>query len=139
MGYRFGARSEELLTKLDERMARVVRRALGYGVLDFTVIETVRTFERQQEMVRTGMSKTLKSRHLPNRHGLSEAVDIVPYPLTQNGRSVWSDTERFAFLSGIVMAAAAEEGVPVRWGGDWDGDGNIREHPFVDMPHFELR
>ena len=26
----------------------------------------------------------------------------------------------------------------VRWGGDWDGDGDWRDERFLDMPHYEL-
>ena len=26
----------------------------------------------------------------------------------------------------------------VRWGGDWDSDWNFKEHPFRDLPHWEL-
>jgi peptidoglycan L-alanyl-D-glutamate endopeptidase CwlK len=38
-----------------------------------------------------------------------------------------------------MFAAAAELGVSLRWGGDWDGDGSRRDHSFIDLPHFELK
>jgi peptidoglycan L-alanyl-D-glutamate endopeptidase CwlK len=34
---------------------------------------------------------------------------------------------------------ASEEGVNVRWGGDWDGDRDIDDQTFDDLPHFEFR
>lgn len=27
----------------------------------------------------------------------------------------------------------------IRWGGDWDGDGQTIDEKFVDLPHFEVR
>jgi peptidoglycan LD-endopeptidase CwlK len=29
-------------------------------------------------------------------------------------------------------------GIEIRWGGDWDGDGDLSDHKFNDLPHFEL-
>lgn len=65
-------------------------------------------------------------------------MDLIPYPGTVNGVNVWNDKQRFSVLAGLIMAAAAEEGVKIRWGGDWDGDGNNADSSFHDMPHFEL-
>ena len=30
-------------------------------------------------------------------------------------------------------------GIPVRWGGDWDDDTEVKDTGFKDLPHFELR
>ena len=47
----------------------------------FTIIETVRTIEKQREYLKKGISQTMKSRHIPegNKSGLCEAADIAPY------------------------------------------------------------
>jgi peptidoglycan L-alanyl-D-glutamate endopeptidase CwlK len=37
-----------------------------------------------------------------------------------------------------MFAAAKELGVSIRWGADWDNDGNYREKGEYDSPHFEL-
>lgn len=105
---------------------------------DCTVIEGVRSRETQEEYVRTGKSKTMNSKHLVADDGYSHAVDVAPWPID------WQDHGRFAFFAGYVFAIAERlraEGVithRLRWGGDWDGDGNQREHSFWDSPHFEL-
>ena len=26
----------------------------------------------------------------------------------------------------------------IRWGGDWDGDTDVKDQKFMDLPHFEL-
>ena len=43
MVYRFSQKSEERLKTLHPDMARVVRRALSFQVMDFTVLETDHT------------------------------------------------------------------------------------------------
>ena len=55
-----------------------------------------------------------------------------------NGINVWNDNHRWCVLAGLFMAAANLEGVDIRWGGDWDGDGNNADSRFNDYPHYEL-
>lgn len=139
MLYRFSQKSEDRLQTLHPDMRRVVRRALSFQVMDFTVLETLRDQARQELMVKTGASTTLNSRHLANAGGLAEAVDLLPYPYNVNGIDVWQDKQRFAVLAGLMYAAGVIENVPIRWGGDWDFDGNNADSTFHDMPHFEIR
>lgn len=131
----FGKKSKEKLDTCHPDIVRVMERAIK--IYDFTVLEGVRTPERQKELVDKGMSKTLNSKHLPDSDGLSRAIDIAPYPVD------WSNDPknlaRFYFLAGVVMACAAEEGVKLRWGGNWDGDQDFTDNPFFDGPHFELK
>jgi hypothetical protein len=54
----------------------------------------------------------------------SLAVDAVPYPLD------WSDIESFKKLGAIVKQIAADMGLRLRWGGDFE--------TFKDYPHYEL-
>lgn len=139
MKYKFSQASEECLKHLVPDMVRVVRRAMSFQVMDFTVLETLRDEERQKMLVAAGSSQKADSLHLANDDGLAEAVDLLPYPYNVNGVDVWQDKQRFAVLAGIMFAAAALENVPIRWGGDWDGDGNNADSKFHDMPHFERR
>jgi len=139
MTYKFSQKSEDRLKKLHPDLVRVVRRALSLQVMDFTVLETLRDEDRQQELIKAGTSQTSDSRHLANDDGQAEAADLLPYPYNVNGVDVWQDKQRFAVLAGLMYAAAAIEGVSIRWGGDWDFDGNNADSRFHDMPHFELR
>ncbi len=139
MSYTFGTTSAAKLSTCDDRIQRVMRRALGYGLMDITVLEGVRTLEKQQEEFRAGRSeidgvnKLSKHQEVPSR-----AVDVMPWPAVVNGVNVWDDKQRFAVMAGLILAAAKEEGVALRWGGDWDGDGNNADSKLHDMPHFEL-
>jgi peptidoglycan L-alanyl-D-glutamate endopeptidase CwlK len=139
MSYTFGPTSAAKLATCDDRLQRVARRALGYGVMDFAITEGLRTLEKQQEEFRAGRSQIDGIKKLSmHQHQPSRAIDVMPWPAEVNGVNVWKDTQRFAVLAGLLLAAAKEEGVSLRWGGDWDGDGNNADSNLHDLPHFEL-
>lgn len=139
MTYSFGKRSSGNLSTCDQRLRRVAERALSYGVMDFSVICGHRSLEEQKQLFAEGKTKidgvTRKGKH---NYSPSLAMDLMPYPAEVNGVNVWRDHQRFHVLAGLIYAAAAEEGVAVRWGGDWDGDGNNADSNFLDLPHFEI-
>ena len=122
-------RSLENLSLVDIRLRGVIEQAIE--VVDFSVLEGHRGPDRQDEMFRTGQSKLQwpdsKHNSLP-----SLAVDLAPYPID------WEDTERFVFLAGVVFTIAIQNGIDLRWGGDWDGDGFMSDETFRDYVHFEL-
>ena len=60
------------------------------------------------------------------------AVDAAPYPLN------WSDMDRFRYFAGFVMGVAAQKGIKLRSGLDWDGDTDLKDQNLIDAPHFEL-
>ena len=137
--FEFGDASENQLRSCEDDLQRVCRMALSYGVVDFSAIEGHRPTERQQMLFRQGKSEidgvTEKGNH---QYQPSRAVDLLPYPKMINGIDVWDDRHRFIFLAGLMFAAAAELGIKIRWGGDWDGDGNNKDSKFDDLGHYEL-
>lgn len=139
MIYQLGHRSRNRLAGVHPDLVRVVERAIELTPQDFAVLEGVRTPERQQELYAQGRTKpgpvvtwTLRSRHFADVDGYGYAVDLVPYPVD------WSDTSKFDAIAAAMFDAADELGVVLRWGADWDRDGNIRERGESDSPHFEL-
>lgn len=62
----------------------------------------------------------------------SLAIDVAPLPLD------WNDNRPFYYLGGYVKALAKSIGIPIRWGGDWDGDHNFKDQTFNDLVHYEL-
>jgi len=44
----------------------------------------------------------------------------------------------FARVYGVFEACAGLRGYKTRWGGDWDGDGNLLDQNFHDLPHIEF-
>lgn len=125
----FGNKSKEILGTCHPSLIHVCNRAIK--VYDFSVLEGYRSGRRQDELFRQGKStkKAGESKHNSNP---SIAVDLAPYPID------WEDTKRFFLLAGVMFAAAMEEGVVLRWGGDWDGDWVHTDQKFHDLPHFEL-
>lgn len=116
--------SERSLSRLDgvhADLVRVVKRAAATSNIDFTVLEGLRTLERQKTLVARGASKTMKSRHLTGH-----AVDLAPFV---DGQVVWA-WPLYHKLAVIVKAAAVDENVPIEWGGDW--------RSFKDGPHWQL-
>lgn len=122
MSRKFSQRSLKNLQGVHPDLRRVMERALQTSPLDFVVIEGLRTKERQRQLVASGASKTLNSRHLTGH-----AVDIVP--IGPNGKAAF-DWPLYDKLAPAVKEAAAREGVEIVWGGDWK--------TFKDGPHFEL-
>jgi len=63
----------------------------------------------------------------------STAIDVVPYPID------WEDRERMTYFAGYVKGIAMMLGIPIRWGGDWNSNNELKDNNFDDLPHFELR
>ncbi len=85
----------------------------------------------QEAAVEAGTSKT----HWPHgKHNKtpSEAVDAMPCPID------WQDKERNYHFAGFVKGVAQGMGIKIRWGGDFNGDGNLHNDKLVDSPHFEI-
>ena len=126
MNFQLGQRSRERLKGVHPDLVKVVERAIELTEYDFSVVEGVRSLETQKAYVAKGVSKTMNSRHLTGH-----AVDLYPV-----GRPTpW---ERCHAIKDAMFEAARELGVSIRWGGDWDMDGDSKDERFYDGPHFEL-
>jgi peptidoglycan LD-endopeptidase CwlK len=115
---------DALLAGVKPVLAQVIREASLRCAVPFTVIEGLRTIERQRELVAQGASKTMASRHLTGH-----AVDLWPLdPVTlkrlpagtkQAEARLWA---ALRVIWEVVRAVAKEQGVMVEWGGDWGWD-----------------
>ena len=126
---KFSARSESRLFTCDKRLQKLFNKVVEE--FDCTIIEGHRDEERQNEMFRTGKSQ-LKFPDGKHNSIPSKAVDVAPYPID------WNDREYFTYFAGYVKGIAATMGIKIRWGGDWDGDWQVKDNNFDDLPHFEL-
>lgn len=134
MGFKLSNTSLARLKGVDETLVRVVKRAIEICEIDFKVLEGMRTLERQRELYAQGRTEpgkivtwTMNSKHLEGK-----AVDLVPYPID------WTNLKKFDAIAKAMFEAAKEMDVNIRWGADWDGDGNYREKGEYDSPHFEI-
>lgn len=100
-------------------------------IFDHRIICGHRTKAEQNRLVTIGKSQLCfpKSKHnrLP-----SEAADAAPYPIE------WEELSRFIYFAGIVKGIAHERGILIRWGGDWNGDTQLKDNKFNDYCHYEL-
>jgi len=73
-GFALSKRSLEKLEGVEEKLKIVVMRAIHLTKVDFGVICGLRTLEEQKQLVESGASQTLKSKHLEG-----QAVDLMAY------------------------------------------------------------
>lgn len=121
--------------------------------MNCTPLEGIRTLEKQKDYFARGVSRTMDSKHLAQSDGFSHAIDIVPYPIiwpSERKASAsslelstwitdhWKDMSRLYYFSGMVLECAYKNGIKLRHGGDWDGDLDLKDQSFYDLPHFEL-
>ena len=119
--FKLGATSLARLKGVHPDLVKVVKRAIELTPIDFTVLEGLRTKERQQQLVAKGASKTMNSYHLTGH-----AVDIAPLV---DGKVTW-DWKYYNQLAPVIKQAAKELGVNITWGGDWTS--------FKDGPHWQI-
>jgi len=116
--YSLSFRSRQRLSGVHPDLVAVVKRAIEIAKQDFSVLEGIRSVERQRELFKSGASTTMNSRHITGH-----AVDLAPYPVS------W-DWEYFYPIADAMKQAAEELDVDLEWGGDWK--------TFKDGPHFQL-
>lgn len=149
MGFVLGSRSVQRLKGVHPDLVAVVKRAITLTSIDFTVLEGLRTVERQRELVRTGASQTMDSRHITGH-----AVDLGAFVA---GQVQW-EWALYPQIADAVRRAAIELGTPIRWGGGWFSLNDCtslrsielkigayvaerkaqKRKAFLDGPHFEL-
>lgn len=122
-------------------LAEIVLEAAKSTEAPFVVNEGLRSAARQAQLVKSGASKTMNSKHLTG-----DAVDLWPVdPVTMKklpsdaAFSKGSAEARAAdaalwkalrLIAKAMKAEAVKRGVRLTWGGDWKS--------FPDGPHFEL-
>ena len=119
--YKLGARSKQRLKGVHDDLVKVVERAIEITTVDFTVIEGLRTPERQKTLMESGASQTLNSRHITGH-----AVDLGAWVDDQVD---WS-WPLYHKVAAAMKEAAKESNVKIVCGADWKN--------FPDGPHFEL-
>lgn len=157
--FHFGAKSQSELEGVRPDLVEGTTRALALTPIDFAVFDGLRTMAEQAEYVRTGVSKTMNSKHLPQPDGLGWAVDLVPYI---NGKLRW-ELGPCCEIAGAMHEATAAAGFGpggprIRWGACWDRKldeldradlaGEVEAYierrkaagkrAFIDGPHFEV-
>lgn len=156
MPYSFGARSSSNLNTC----VLPIKVTLSSAILvyDFSVI----TGHRNEITQNRAFTKGYSTVQWPNsEHNVfpSNAADL--YPWHKRFKSLTGHPDQIAFIAkalkvtlkeadwfiraeyhrmaGTVIMAGNFHGVDIRWGGDWDGDGDTTDQSFDDLCHFETR
>ena len=126
---RFGKRSRSRLKGVNPKLVNILNEAIK--LMDLTILEGLRSVERQKELVASGASKTMKSKHLKGM-----AVDVTPYPIDFDSAK---GINRHYYMAGMLRGIAHMMKITVRSGADWDSDGEIIDQKFNDLVHIELK
>ena len=127
---KFSRKSKFKLYTCDKRLVGLFEEVVKK--FDCMVLEGHRGQKAQDEAYLKGNSKV----RFPNgKHNKSPsiAVDVAPYPID------WEDRDRFHYFGGYVLGVAAQMGLKIRWGGDWDMDTKTKDNKFDDLVHFEIK
>ncbi len=126
---KFSERSMSKLETCDPALQKVFLEVVK--TFDCTVFTGRRGKEQQDELFRQGKSQVKFPFSMHNTYP-SKAADVAPYPID------WKDRERAYYFAGYVLGIAQSMGIKLRFGGDWDGDWEVKDNSFDDLWHFEL-
>ena len=155
MSFKLSKRSLDNLEGVDERLQTIVKTAIHNTKVDFGCICGLRTIQEQRELVESGASQTMKSKHLEGR-----AVDLMAYV---GSRASW-ELNLYDDIADAMAQAARDIGVGICWGAAWstaalpypmdmrqwngtmedamnayiDKKRDMKKRAFIDGPHFEL-
>lgn len=124
----FSARSLKARAELHPKLQAVADEAIKS--VDFILLDAQRGRAEQEKAFKAGNSKAHFGQSAHN-YVPAVAFDLAPNPVD------W-DAAKFRVIAKVILAAAKTLNVPLRWGGDWDMDGDWKDERFLDWGHFEL-
>lgn len=148
MPFKFSKRSADNLAGVHADMRNLAYKALALTMVDFVVIEGLRTPERQRQLYLAGASQKLTG----GRHTTGHAIDVAAWAA---GSLRW-DAVLYYSIAAAFQTASKALGTPIRWGGAWTRLDTTNTHPanlaarysaiswasgrkpFLDLGHFEL-
>lgn len=141
----FGRTSSERRDTCDHKLVIVLDGLIKK--VDFTIVCGYRGQDAQNKAHADGAS----TKTFPNsKHNTfpSVAVDIAPYHKERphirwpskkmRPKTYDKDLAEFYILAVMFKMTGERLGIPIRSGFDWDGDWNIFDQSFDDLPHHEL-
>jgi hypothetical protein len=130
---KWGSRSAAVRAGLHKKLKIIVDRILE-EVADISLISGHRGEEEQNDLFRSGKS-TLEYPQSKHNTYPSMAVDLQPYPYPKRDEKLWG---ALGYIAGHAMRIARDEGVTLRWGGDWNRNGDLTDQRFDDLFHLEI-
>ena len=145
---KYSKTSDDKLNTCDSYIQKVMRISITRSAIDIGIAQGERTVALQTQYFNNGKSKVnpanytkeelpLKGKHITDDvYTKSGAVDFYAY-IPGKGTS-W-DENHLCYIAGVIMSVDAELEGLLRWGGNWDMDGEIvSDQGFDDLPHIEM-
>jgi hypothetical protein len=132
---KWGKNSLKQYETLDPTLAHYLDRALQ-EIADISLIQGHRN---QEDQMKAYFSVPQRSKLMwpDGKHNSlpSLAVDFQPYPRPKSKVKLFA---ALGYIAGRIIQMAEEDGVVIRWGGDWDSDGDLTDQNFDDLFHLEI-
>lgn len=134
MSFKLGNASLARLMECDNRLQGVARIAITDSPYDFGITCGHRGKEEQDRCVAQGLSKT----PFPtSKHNKSPSL-AFDFAVFKAGKIDWKDEKAYRAVAHHILEVARQNGVKLRWGGDFNRNGDETDDRFVDLPHIEL-
>jgi len=142
----FSKKSLEKIEKAHPELQRLFFEVIKH--FDCTILHTHRSQSEQFELYKKGRTiingewivtgaivTKLDGFEKKSKHNFnpSLAIDVCPYPIN------FKDRERITLFAGYVLGISKILDMKIVWGGDWNGDTEVKDNKFDDLLHFELR
>lgn len=116
--YKLSQTSLDKLKPVHRNLAECVKLAIKYSLVDFGVNQGARTIEEQRTAFAAGTTRTMNSKHLPDKNGVVRAVDLVAWV---GGKISW-EFDYYYYIARAMDRAATVLGIAnhIRWGCVWD-------------------
>ena len=127
----WSSNSQKVYDTLDCRLQRMCDNLLKY--MDVSLICGHRTEEEQNALYpRFTRVRWPNSKH--NKRP-SLAVDLQPYPYPNTENDLRAG---LGYMAGLCYIIAERDGFSIRWGGDWNSNGDVTDNGFDDLFHIEV-
>lgn len=138
MKYKFGKQSTGNLLTCTTNLQLVMNKALYLGLIDFSITEGIRSKAEQNRYYKLGRSDfpwpDSKHNVLNEETDRAKAVDAPPYVNSKVSYNYY----HCCYLAGIILSTGKFLGIDIKWGGNWDMDGEpITDQDFQDLVHYE--
>ena len=124
--------SKKVYDTLDGDLKVLVTR-IRDEVVDISLTSGYRDREEQNTLFENSLS-TLRWPDSKHNRKPSLAVDLQPYPYPRSELKLWAS---LGYIAGHAHRIAQEEGFRIRWGGDWNRNGDLTDQTFDDLFHLE--
>lgn len=136
--YEYGKTSKQILSGADHKLIFIFEKAIELGLIDISILESIRVKKTQDRYYKEGKSKVKwpNGKHnITEKNQKSKAIDAAPFV---NGKASF-DYKHCIFLAGVVCGLGETYNIKIRWGGNWDMDGEpVTDQEFQDLVHYEL-